>query len=66
MIPDRLFYLLNKYKISPSKSFSQNFLISDEVLRFMASYGKGKVLEIGPVWDFSQKNYLRYVTKSLL
>ncbi len=52
MIPDRLFYLLNKYKIRPSKSFSQNFLISDEVLRFMASYGKGKVLEIGPGLGF--------------
>ena len=52
MISNRLFYLLNKYNIRPSKKFSQNFLISDEVLRFMASQGKGKVLEIGPGLGF--------------
>ena len=52
MIPNKLFYLLNKYNIRPSRRFSQNFLISDEVLRFMASYGKGKVLEIGPGLGF--------------
>jgi len=52
MIPDKLFFLLNKYKIKPSKKFSQNFLVSDEVLRFMASHGRGKVLEIGPGLGF--------------
>jgi 16S rRNA (adenine1518-N6/adenine1519-N6)-dimethyltransferase len=52
MIPNKLFYLLNKYNIRPSRRFSQNFLISDEVLRFMASYGRGKVLEIGPGLGF--------------
>ncbi len=52
MIPNKLFFLLNKYKIRPSKKFSQNFLVSDEVLRFMASHGRGKVLEIGPGLGF--------------
>jgi len=52
MIPNKLSYLLNKYNIKPSKRFSQNFLISDEVLRFMASRGKGRVLEIGPGLGF--------------
>jgi len=52
MRTDKLFYLLNKYNLRPSKRFSQNFLISDEVLSFMASHGKGKVLEIGPGLGF--------------
>ncbi len=52
MIQQRLFYLLNKYNIRPSKKFSQNFLVSDDVLSFMASHGKGKVLEIGPGLGF--------------
>jgi len=52
MRTDKLFYFLNKYNLKPSKRFSQNFLISDEVLSFMASHGKGKVLEIGPGLGF--------------
>lgn len=52
MRTDKLFYLLNKYNLKPSKHFSQNFLISDEVLSFMASHGKGRALEIGPGLGF--------------
>ncbi|KYC46162.1 MAG: putative ribosomal RNA small subunit methyltransferase A [Candidatus Methanofastidiosum methylothiophilum] len=52
MRTDKLFFLLNKYNLKPSKNFSQNFLISDEILSFMASQGKGRVLEIGPGLGF--------------
>lgn len=63
MIPERLFYLLNKYKIKPSKRFSQNFLISDEILSFMAAQGKGKVLEIGPGLGFLTEKLSRVCKK---
>lgn len=45
-------YLLRKYDIKPRKKWSQNFLISPSVIKEMTSYGKGRVLEIGPGLGF--------------
>ncbi|MBU7027387.1 MAG: ribosomal RNA small subunit methyltransferase A [Theionarchaea archaeon] len=44
--------LLKKYRITPKKSWSQYFLISQFVIHEMASYARGVVLEIGPGLGF--------------
>jgi 16S rRNA (adenine1518-N6/adenine1519-N6)-dimethyltransferase len=44
--------LLRKYGVTPKKRWSQYFLVSPSIIRVMASYARGTVVEIGPGLGF--------------